>query len=143
MPATRGVFPGQQALPGGGVEPGERLHQTLLREVRAESEEALALTEITPFTFNDNIHTRHYADGRREEVCRVYLIFDCQSRNRDVILNVEFARVKSEALADDDLNAATRATLSARMTLTCVRLFRRSINPGDERLTGHFNAALT
>lgn len=124
------------------MEPGERLYQALLREVRAESGESLALTEINPFTFSDNIRTRHYADGRRQEVYRVCPVFDYQSRNRDVVLNAEFARVKSEALADDDVNAATRATLSAQMTLTCVRLFRRSIDPGDERLAGHFNAAL-
>lgn len=36
MAADRGVFPGQWALSGGGVEPGERLEEALRREIREE-----------------------------------------------------------------------------------------------------------
>lgn len=34
MADDRGVFPGQWALSGGGVEPGERIEEALRREVR-------------------------------------------------------------------------------------------------------------
>ncbi|WP_268629569.1 nucleoside triphosphatase NudI, partial [Escherichia coli] len=34
MAAHKGVFPGQWALSGGGVEPGEQIEQALRREVR-------------------------------------------------------------------------------------------------------------
>ena len=34
MADDRGVFPGQWALSGGGVEPGERIEAALRREIR-------------------------------------------------------------------------------------------------------------
>lgn len=34
MAAHKGVFPGQWALSGGGVEPGEQIEQALRREAR-------------------------------------------------------------------------------------------------------------
>lgn len=36
MADNRGVFPGQWALSGGGVEPGERIEEALRREIREE-----------------------------------------------------------------------------------------------------------
>lgn len=48
MADDRGVFPGQWALSGGGVEPGERIEEALRREVREELGEQLVLSEITP-----------------------------------------------------------------------------------------------
>ncbi len=36
MADDRGVFPGQWALSGGGVEPGERIEEALRREIREE-----------------------------------------------------------------------------------------------------------
>ena len=62
----RGVFPGQWALSGGGVEPGERIEEALRREIREELGEQLLLTEITPWTFSDDIRTKTYADGARK-----------------------------------------------------------------------------
>ena len=50
MADDRGVFPGQWALSGGGVEPGERIEEALRREIREELGEQLLLTEITPWT---------------------------------------------------------------------------------------------
>ncbi len=84
MADDRGVFPGQWALSGGGVEPGERIEEALRREIREELGEQLLLTEITPWTFSDDIRTKTYADGRKEEIYMIYLIFDCVSANRDV-----------------------------------------------------------
>ena len=46
MAADRGVFPGQWALSGGGVEPGERIEEALRREIREELGEKLILTHI-------------------------------------------------------------------------------------------------
>ena len=113
MADDRGVFPGQWALSGGGVEPGERIEEALRREVREELGEQLVLSEITPWTFSDDIRTKTYADGSQEEIYMIYLIFDCVSANRDVTFNEEFqeiAWVKPEALADMDLNVATQET---------------------------------
>lgn len=107
-------FPGQWAISGGGVEPGERIEEALRREIREELGEQLLLTEITPWTFSDDIRTKTYADGRKEEIYMIYLIFDCVSANREVKINEEFqdyAWVKPEDLVHYDLNVATRKTL--------------------------------
>lgn len=90
MADDRGVFPGQWALSGGGVEPGERIEEALRREIREELGEQLLLTEIKPWTFSDDIRTKTYADGRKEEIYMIYLIFDCVSANREVKINEEF-----------------------------------------------------
>ncbi|ESC17730.1 nucleoside triphosphatase NudI, partial [Salmonella enterica subsp. enterica serovar Agona str. 0322] len=65
MADNRGVFPGQWALSGGGVEPGERIEEALRREVREELGEQLILSDITPWTFRDDIRVKTYADGRQ------------------------------------------------------------------------------
>ncbi|ECG8590496.1 nucleoside triphosphatase NudI [Salmonella enterica subsp. salamae] len=117
MADNRGVFPGQWALSGGGVEPGERIEEALRREVREELGEQLILSEITPWTFRDDIRVKTYADGSQEEVYMIYLIFDCICANRDIHLNDEFqdyAWVKPEELALYDLNVATRHTLTLK-----------------------------
>jgi nucleoside triphosphatase len=117
MADDRGVFPGQWALSGGGVEPGERIEEALRREVREELGEQLVLSEITPWTFSDDIRTKTYADGSREEIYMIYLIFDCVAANREVNINEEFqdfAWVKAEDLGTYDLNIATRKTLTLK-----------------------------
>ena len=117
MADDRGVFPGQWALSGGGVEPGERIEEALRREVREELGEQLVLSEITPWTFSDDIRTKTYADGSQEEIYMIYLIFDCVAANREVNINEEFqafAWVKAEDLGSYDLNIATRKTLTLK-----------------------------
>ena len=117
MADDRGVFPGQWALSGGGVEPGERIEEALRREIREELGEKLQLTNVTPWTFRDDVRVKTYADGRREEIYMIYLIFDCISANRDVTINEEFqdyAWVKAEDLPHYDLNVATRRTLTLK-----------------------------
>ncbi|MCX9033833.1 nucleoside triphosphatase NudI [Citrobacter portucalensis] len=120
MADDRGVFPGQWALSGGGVEPGERIEEALRREVREELGEQLVLSEITPWTFSDDIRTKTYADGSQEEIYMIYLIFDCVAANREVKINEEFqafAWVKPEDLGAYDLNIATRKTLTLKELL--------------------------
>ena len=117
MADDRGVFPGQWAISGGGVEPGERIEEALRREIREELGEQLLLTEITPWTFSDDIRTKTYADGRKEEIYMIYLIFDCISANRQVTFNDEFqevAWVRPEAIKALDLNEATRITFAQK-----------------------------
>ena len=117
MADDRGVFPGQWALSGGGVEPGERIEEALRREVREELGEQLVLSEITPWTFSADIRTKTYADCSQEEIYMIYLIFDCVAANREVNINEEFqafAWVKAEDLGTYDLNIATRKTLTLK-----------------------------
>jgi nucleoside triphosphatase len=58
-----------------------------------------------------------YADGSKEEIYMIYLLFDCVSANRHVTFNEEFqeiAWVKHSELGNYDLNEATRATFSKK-----------------------------
>lgn len=117
MADDRGVFPCQWALSGGGVEPGERIEDALRREIREELGDKLILQKITPWTFSDDVRMKTYADGTKEEIYMIYLIFDCVSANREITINEEFqdfARVKPQDLAQYDLNVATRKTLSLK-----------------------------
>ncbi|ENC3164637.1 nucleoside triphosphatase NudI [Escherichia albertii] len=114
MADDRGVFPGQWALSGGGVEPGEQIEEALRREIREELGDKLILEKIIPWTFRDDVRIKTYADGTKEEIYMIYLIFDCISANRDITINDEFqdyAWVKPQDLIHYDLNAATRNTL--------------------------------
>lgn len=117
MPADRGVFPGKWALSGGGVEVGERLEEALRREIREELGEELEITEMTPWTFRDDIRVKTYRDGSSEEIYMVYLLFNCRAANRAITLNDEFeeyAWARPEDFASFDLNEETRRTLAER-----------------------------
>ncbi|NIY46702.1 nucleoside triphosphatase NudI [Cedecea colo] len=117
MASDRGVFPGQWALSGGGMEAGEHLNEALLREIREELGDALQITSITPWTFSDDVRIKTYADGTKEEIYMIYLLFNCVSANRQVTFNEEFqeiAWVKPAELGNYDLNEATKATFTRR-----------------------------
>lgn len=113
MADDRGVFPGQWAISGGGMEPGETMEQALLREIGEELGDKLEITSIRPWHFRDDTRIKTYADGTQEEIYMIYLMFDCISANREVTFNEEFqdvAWVRPEKLGEYDLNVATRQT---------------------------------
>lgn len=117
MAADRGVFPGQWALSGGGMETGESMETALRREIREELGEELCITEIKPWAFRDDTRMKTYPDGTTEEIYMIYLIFDCISSNRKITFNDEFqdiAWVSPDALKNMDLNDATRITFTQK-----------------------------
>lgn len=117
MADDRGVFPGQWALSGGGMEPGETIEEALRREIREELGKELRITEIAPWTFRDDIRVKTYPDGRKEEIYMLYLIFDCISANRQVTFNDEFQEIKwvsPNDIGQLDLNEATRMTFKQK-----------------------------
>ncbi|OAT32732.1 pyrimidine deoxynucleoside triphosphate pyrophosphohydrolase [Buttiauxella brennerae ATCC 51605] len=117
MADDRGVFPGQWALSGGGMEPGEQMEEALLREIAEELGTELQITSVKPWTFADDVRVKTYADGAKEEIYMIYLMFDCVSANRQVTFNEEFqdiAWVKHSELNNYDLNEATKVTFSKK-----------------------------
>ncbi len=117
MADDRGVFPGQWALSGGGMEPGEQMEDALLREIAEELGTELQITSVKPWTFADDVRVKTYADGSKEEIYMIYLMFDCVSANRQVTFNEEFqdvAWVKHAELGNYDLNEATRITFNKK-----------------------------
>lgn len=117
MPSDRGVFPGQWALSGGGLEQGERMTEGLLREISEELGSDLTIEAVQPWTFRDDVQTKTYPDGTSEQIYMIYLIFDSKAANRSVSINEEFedfAWVLPEDLGKYDLNEATRMTLEAK-----------------------------
>lgn len=117
MPIDRGVFPGQWALSGGGLEPGETIEDGLRREIREELGDGLQIGAVAPWTFRDDVRTKTYPDGSTEQIYMIYLIFECLALNRAVSISDEFdsfAWVNPRDLARYDLNEATKITLRHR-----------------------------
>lgn len=114
MAADRGVFPGQWALPGGGVEPGERIEEALRREVREEL--GIELAAATPLLFKDAVLEKTYPDGSREPLHMVFLIYRCAPASTTIALGSELSEARWVSpldLRELELPALTRDTLAA------------------------------
>ena len=113
MPIDRGVYPGQWALPGGGVEPGEQLEEALRREIREELQ--VGLTSVRPLFFADRLREKTFPGGERRLIYMVFLLYECTVSDDPIKLSEEFteyAWVLPSALSDYDLNEATRQTFT-------------------------------
>lgn len=114
MAADRGVFPGQWALPGGGLEPGERIEDALRREVWEEL--GVQVTDAKALFFKDLLHEKTFPGGEKRLIYMVFLLFECRIGSTVLTLNAEFSEyawAPPAKLEDYDLNAVTRETFAA------------------------------
>jgi nucleoside triphosphatase len=110
-PKDKGIFPGQWALPGGGIDEKERMDEALHREIWEEV--GLKISDITPLYFRDDVQKKHFPDGKVEEHYMIYLMFGCKALGLEVKLNQEFeeyAWVRQTRLNEYNLNRATVKT---------------------------------
>ena len=115
MPINRGAYPGQWAIPGGGIEEGEKIRETLVRELREEV--GLEVADIDPFSFDDDVREKINKDGSKEKLYLIHLVFECLAIGEEVKINDEFeeyAWVKPEKVIDYDLNEATVKTFKIK-----------------------------
>lgn len=111
MPPTRGVFPGQWGLPGGGLEAGETLEMALRRELREEI--GIEVTDIQAMFFTDGQYTKTFPGGDQQEMYMVFLVFTCRACSEIIKLNAEFERytwTSTNSMNKFDLNVETRKT---------------------------------
>jgi nucleoside triphosphatase len=106
------VFPGQWALPGGGLEAGENAEAALRREMLEEV--GLEMAQVEALFFSDGRYPKLFADGSQQEIYMVFLIYLCRPAGGEVRLNDEFEAYTwagQEALGEYDLNIETAKTL--------------------------------
>jgi nucleoside triphosphatase len=112
MKTDRGVFPGEWGLPGGGIEPGERMGDALRREMNEEL--GIQVTDIRPAFFKDGSYSKLLPNGELQPVYMIFLVFHCRAANDKIQLNEEFSEyrwVSEEDLPRMNLNVETADTL--------------------------------
>ena len=112
MKPDRGVFPGEWGLPGGGIEPSERMDEALRRELCEEL--GIQVTDIRPAFFKDGSYSKLSTDGGLQLVYMIFLIFHCRAAGDRIQLNEEFSEYRWVSKADLpklDLNVETADTL--------------------------------
>lgn len=72
----RGVYVDAWHIPGGGIEEGERIGESLRREVKEEA--SLEITDIEPIHFSDGITTKT-KDGQAQEIHMIFPEFKCKA----------------------------------------------------------------
>jgi nucleoside triphosphatase len=110
-PIDRGVFPGQWALPGGGIEPGEYMEDALRREIQEEV--GLEIKDIQRLFYKDGQYPKLFPDGSSRSIYMIFLVFTCRANTEAVVIGDEFevyAWVKAEELGKYDLNQESRDT---------------------------------
>jgi nucleoside triphosphatase len=115
MPEGRGAYPGQWAIPGGGIDEGEQMRETLVREMGEEV--GLKVAELEPFAFEDAVRDKISRDGSAERLYMIHLVFDCKVVSGELKMNDEFeeyAWVMPEKLREYDLNEATIKTFTKK-----------------------------
>lgn len=115
MSNNRGVFPGQWGLPGGGIDEGEKFTDALKREVKEEL--GITIKNITPWSFRDDLQEKLYVCGKKELIYMIYLIFDCFTSDKKIILNeelTEYKWLKKQDFKNYDLNEATKLTFKQK-----------------------------
>jgi nucleoside triphosphatase len=124
MPENRGAYPGQWAIPGGGIDEGEMMRETLVREIKEEV--GLDVSEIVPLSFDDDVREKVNKDGSKETLYMIHLVFECRvgvqdieslENNMSVRINDEFEAfvwVKPEDVSRYNLNEATMKTFKKK-----------------------------
>jgi nucleoside triphosphatase len=111
QPANRGVYPGQWAIPGGGIDLNETMYQALQRECREEV--GIEIDNIVPLRFDDATRIKRSPDGPETEVYMIMLVFTCETTNDAVQINneaEEYAWVELDQVLTYDLNPASQKT---------------------------------
>lgn len=112
MKPDRGVFPGQWGLPGGGIEPGERMDYALKRELREEL--GIEISDIHTAFFKDGEYNKLLPGRAAQPVYMIFLVFHCRHSGGRITLNEEFSEyrwVGETDLPGLDLNVETADTL--------------------------------
>jgi nucleoside triphosphatase len=116
MPVNRGAYPGQWALPGGGIEAGEKMWHALKREILEEV--GLQIQDIEPFWFQDDERDKIHPEKATERLYMIHLVFDARAVDDLVTLDDQefeaFAWVGKDKVGTYDLNDATLMTFEKK-----------------------------